>query len=57
MQRTERGKEDGKAIRQDNQKGREWKQYGSLRVRVTFGTASLTELLISYAKGIASLQY
>lgn len=57
MQRTERGKEDGKAIRQDNRESREWRQYGSLRVRVAFGTASLTELLISYAKGIASLQY
>ena len=57
MQRTENGREDGKAIRQDNVEGREWKQYGSLCVRVAFGTASLTELLISYAKGIASLQY
>ena len=30
-----------------------WKKYGDLYVRCTYGEASLTDLLVSYAKGLA----
>ena len=35
----------------------EWKKYGDLNVRVTYGKEDLTELLVSYAIGLASLKY
>ena len=34
-----------------------WKQYGDLLVRTSFGDESITELLVSYAEGLASLKH
>ena len=35
----------------------DWKRYGNLMVKPAFGSESITELLISYAVGLASLKY
>lgn len=35
----------------------EWKKYGRLMVKTTFGKASITDLMILYAERAASLKY
>lgn len=35
----------------------DWKRYGKLMVKTTFGKESITKLMICYAERVASLKY
>lgn len=35
----------------------DWEKFGKLLVKTTFGTESITKLMISYAERVASLRY
>ena len=35
----------------------DWKKYGKLMVKTTFGKESITKLMICYAERVASLKY
>ena len=54
MQKT--GKENKATTRCDRVSG-DWKRYGKLMVKTTFGKESITKLMICYAERVASLKY
>ena len=49
--------ESCKVVDETNSENDGWKKYGDLYVRCTYGDESLTDLLIAYAIGLASLNY
>lgn len=54
MQHTERNK---KATPKGNRFSGDWKKYGNLMIKTTFGKESITKLMICYAERVASLKY
>lgn len=54
MQQTEQNK---KAAPKGNRVSGDWKKYGKLMVKTTFGKESITKLIICYAERVASLKY
>ena len=46
---------DGKVVNETGEDG--WKKYGDLWVKCEYGEESLSDLVIEYAKGLASLKY
>lgn len=48
---------DGKVVNETKLKEDGWKKYGDLWVKCEYGEESLSDLVIEYAKGLASLKY
>ena len=49
--------EEKKAAQNGDRISGDWKKYGKLMVKTTFGKESITKLMICYAERVASLKY
>lgn len=54
MQKTKLNTE---VTQKSNRVSSDWKKYGKLMVKTTFGKESITKLMICYAERVASLKY
>ena len=54
MQKT---KQNTEVTPKSNRVSSDWKKYGKLMVKTTFGKESITKLMICYAERVASLKY